>query len=108
VKQGVDDFMVRHGAAAYQELVSQAQSAPVLPDFAALFCAEGRTDTNNARRLVDKYADAVRWVGCWDKFILWDGARWKIDTALAIDLKAKDIAAGVFDEIAALVREESK
>jgi phage/plasmid-associated DNA primase len=82
--------------------------AQVQTDYQALTQAEGRTDANNALRLVEKYQDDVIWVGAWDKFLLWDGTRWKIDQMLAIDLKAKDIAAGIFDEIAALVREENK
>jgi hypothetical protein len=105
-KQGVDDYMVAHGPEAYRQLVRKAKPAPVLPDFQPLTKAQGRTDVNNAIRLADKYRDDIRWVGPWDKFLLWDGTRWKRDVSLTIDLKAKDIAADIFTEIATVIRQE--
>lgn len=104
-KQGVDDFLIAHGPEAFRELVEKALPVPTLNEYAPLTKAEGRTDTNNASRLAARYEDVVRWVGPWDKWLIWDGQRWKVDQALAIDLKAKDIAAELFAEIAAVLRE---
>ncbi len=101
--------MVRHGAEAYdQGLASKAQAAPVMPDYQPLTQAKGRTDVNNARRLADKYAEDVQWVGPWDKFLLWDGTRWRLDQSRAVDLKAKDIADDIFNELTTFIREENK
>ena len=107
-KQGVDDFLVAHGADAYCELVRKAQPAPIIPDFQPLTKAEGRTDANNAIRLVDKYRGDIRWVGNWGKWLLWDEQRWKIDRTLTIAAYAKVIAATLFVEIAALLREDKE
>jgi putative DNA primase/helicase len=110
-KNGVDDFLMASGAdgpEAYRRLVEQAQPVPVMDDYAPLTKAEGRTDANNAVRLVARYEDVARWAGPWDKWLLWDGSRWKIDHSLGIDLKAKDIAAGLFAEIAAALKENKE
>ncbi len=107
-KQGVDDFVVRCGPRAYSKLVEQAQPAPILNAYQPITKAEGRTDTTNAARLVAKHGEDVRWVGPWDKWLIWDGTHWKKDQALGIDLKAKDIAADLFTEIAAVLREDKQ
>jgi len=107
-KQGVDDFLVAHGAEAFRRLAAQAQPVPALDSFAPITKAEGRTDTANAARLVARYADVTRWVGPWDKWLIWDGCRWKMDQARAIDLKAKDIAADLFVEVAAVLKEDKE
>jgi hypothetical protein len=89
---------------AFREPAEQAQPAPTLNYYHPLTKAEGRTDVNNAARLVARYGEVIRWVGPWDKWLIWDGSRWKVDQALAIDRKAKDVAAGLFAEIAAILR----
>lgn len=100
-KQGVDDFLVGSGAEAFHELVAEAE--PVSP-VAPLWHPEGRTDAANALQLVAKHASDVRWVGPWDKFIIWTGQRWQHDDRLAIDLHAKGVAAEMFAEIATLLK----
>ena len=107
-KQGVDDFLVANCAESFHKLVQQAQTVPILNDFAPLTKAEGRTDTSNAARLGTKYGELIRWVGPWDKWLIWDGSRWKTDQVLAIESKAKDIAADLFVEIAAVLRENKE
>ena len=104
-KQGVDDFLVAHGVEAFRELVAEAQPlTPAVTAVIPLTKPEGRTDTANAARLVAKYGEDVRWVGPWDKWLLWDGQRWKHDDRLGIDLRAKDVAADLFTEVAALLK----
>jgi hypothetical protein len=61
--------------------------------------AEGRTDVSNAARLVVRHRHVSRWVGSWDKWLIWDGSRWKMDQCLAIDLMAKEIASDLFAEL---------
>lgn len=106
-KQGVDDFLLANGTEAFQQLVEQAKPVPAKV-LTLMTQAAGRTDAANAQRLVAKFGDDVRWVGPWKKWIVWDGQRWKLDQALVIDLKAKDVAADLFAEIAAAIREHSE
>lgn len=103
-KQGVDDFLVANGPEAFHTLVEHAQPAPILNDYYPLTKVAGRTDANNAIRFGARYADVTRWVGPWNKWLIWDGTRWKMDQSLAIELKAKDIAAGLFSDIAEALR----
>jgi hypothetical protein len=89
-----------NGTGTFRRPAGKAQPMPTLNDYHPLTKPEGRTDTNNAIRLGAKYGAAIRWVGHWDKWLIWDESRWKMDQALGVDLKAKDIAAGLFVEIA--------
>jgi hypothetical protein len=98
-KQGADDFLVAHGAGAFRALVERARPVPLLSEFHPLTRAEGRTDTNNVARLVARNRETARWVGAWDKWLLWDGTRWKLDQCLAVELRAKEVAAGLWREI---------
>jgi hypothetical protein len=107
-KQGADDYLVAHGPAAFQELLGRALPAPVLNDFADLTKPEGRTDANNAARLAAKYEGVARWVGPWNKWLIWDGMRWKLDRLRTIDRNAKGIAADLFVEIAQALRENQE
>jgi putative DNA primase/helicase len=103
-KQGADDFLVANGDDALRQLIERA---PVAPDLAKVFPltkAEGRTDAANAARLGAKHGEAIRWVGPWDKWLIWDGTHWKLDQVLAIDLKAKEVAGALFEEITAELR----
>jgi hypothetical protein len=97
-KQGVDDFLKAHGADAFNDLVNQAKPVPAILGYKALTHIEGRTDTANGLRLPSKYEQEVRWVGSWDKYLIWDGTRWRIDAVRAIDLRAKGVAGDCFRE----------
>ncbi len=104
-KQGVNDFLVAHGADAFRELVAcaepmTAESVEVIP----LRNPEGHTDTDNGYRFVAKHGEDARYVGPWEKWLLWDGARWKHDQLLAIDKKAKQVAEGMVQEARALLK----
>ena len=110
-KQGVDDFLVACGAGgpdAFRKLVAQAAPAPPLTTFRPMTKPEGRTDVANAARFAARYEEVTGWVGPWDKWIIWDGTRWMMDQSLAIDLKAKDIAADLFGEIGRALREDKE
>ena len=101
-KQGVDDFIGAHGVKAFLELMEQAQ--PVRDTTTApVALPSGRTDTSNARRLVARNGKLTRWVGHWDKWLIWDGQRWKVDRTLRIEALAKEIAADLWKEIGGAV-----
>lgn len=97
VKQGVDDFLVAHGAEAFHRLVARAK--PVAVEIQPLRVAAGRTETANARRLVAKFGDNVRWIGAWDKWLVWDRRRWKLDNSLRVESFAKQVADRLWKEI---------
>jgi putative DNA primase/helicase len=94
---------ITNGRAPHR-LGKQAQPVPFLNDYAPLTKAEGRTDVNNAIRLGAKYGEEIRWVGPWDKWLIWDEKRWKVDQALVTDQKAKDVAAELFNDFTAALR----
>jgi putative DNA primase/helicase len=102
-KQGVDDYLVANSAASFRRLVKKAKSIQSEDGTPKLTILSGRTDTANAARLVAKYGDVSRWVGTWDKWLIWDEKRWMIDKELRIELLAKQIAAGLWSEIGAAV-----
>ena len=62
--------------------------------------AAGRTDAANAARLIEQHGENVRWNGAWDKFIIWDGKRWKNDIELVIHSLAKQTAKNLWAEFA--------
>lgn len=37
------------------------------------------TDLGNAERYVAQHGGRVRYVPQWDRFLIWDGKRWRID-----------------------------
>src|SRR5439155_25646578 len=39
------------------------------------------SDSGNAERLVSTYGDQIRFVASWDKWIAWDGKRWRVGGA---------------------------
>jgi hypothetical protein len=41
--------------------------------------AEQRTESANARRLVELYGDGLRWCEPWGKWLAFDGRRWRLD-----------------------------
>jgi putative DNA primase/helicase len=96
-KQGVDDFLVANGENAFEELVKKAEPVPV---GTSMDQPEGKTDAANAARLVAKFREVIRWVGPWDKWLIWDGKRWKVDQELRIQSFAKETAADLWREIA--------
>src|SRR5262249_7599868 len=56
------------------------------------------TDLGNARRLVSKFGNDIRYVHDWGKWIIWDGAGWRIDSDGAIMRLAKQIVESMYEE----------
>lgn len=103
-KQGVDDYIVANGLDAFKELVELRKPVPSPDAFHPITRAEGRTDASNATRFVSRHGVGLRWVGPWNKWLLWDGVRWKPDKSRRIDREAKNVAADLFAEIAAVLK----
>lgn len=49
------------------------------------------TDLGNARRLVHIHGERIRFVSPWNKWLIWDGRRWRQDETREIELLAKDV-----------------
>lgn len=58
------------------------------------------TDVGNARRLVAKYRDKIRYCPPRGKWLLWDRTRWRWDDSMAIDRMAKETARSILREAA--------
>lgn len=104
-KQGADDFIVAHGPGAFRQLVKEAR--PVA-EYHPLTKPQGRTDASNAARLAGRFGEVVVWVGPWDKWLIWDGSRWQVDQALAIEKMAKEIAADMWLELGKALKESQE
>lgn len=103
-KQGVDDFLVTDGADEFKALVAKARPVPAAK--LSLLHPSGRTDAANAQRFATKFRESVRWVGEWDKWLVWDGHRWSLDKALRIEHLGKQVANDIFRETAKVAKEQ--
>lgn len=60
--------------------------------------AKGQTDQANAKRLLAKFGDSMRWVDEWQKWLVWDGRRWAIDKSCKVEDFAKRTAREIWTE----------
>ena len=56
-------------------------------------------DIGNAQHYAAKYADELRYCVDWGKWLIWDGARWKIDDELRPLKLAKELVEGMFSDV---------
>lgn len=56
------------------------------------------TDLGNARRLVERFGDQIRYCGPWNKWMVWDGKRWKRDDTGELERMAKEITEYILKE----------
>ena len=56
------------------------------------------TDAGNAKLLVRQFSTRLRHVPGWDRFIVFDRIRWRLDDTGEVDRMAKAVAAGLYDE----------
>lgn len=59
----------------------------------------GQTDTCNAERFVFMHGKKVRYVGTWNKWIVFDGKQWRVDDMKQVQSLAKDVSRMIFDEL---------
>jgi putative DNA primase/helicase len=48
------------------------------------------TDVGNAMRFAEHHGDDLRYVYAWDKWLVWDGHRWKVDDSGEVERRAKE------------------
>jgi putative DNA primase/helicase len=55
------------------------------------------TDLGNAERFARQHGDRVRYVPAWDKWLIWDGLRWRPDTTNEVCRLAQQTARSISD-----------
>jgi putative DNA primase/helicase len=60
---------------------------------------EGRTEAANAKRLVAAYGSRVRFCWTWQKPLVWDDRRWKVDDCGETDQFAKSVARELWSHV---------
>lgn len=58
------------------------------------------TDIGNSERLVNRHGKDMRFCQIWNKWIVWNGKQWKIDTSNIAKVRAIDTAKSIFSEAA--------
>ena len=66
------------------------------------------TDLGNARRLVNRHGENIRYVPEWRKWIIWSECRWEIDNDGGIMRLAKEAVEAMYSEAVSLAREEQR
>lgn len=101
---GVDDLLALWGAQRVLELFEQA--TPLIAMLAEQ--AINLTDLGNARRLVKLHGYDLHYCHAWNKWLVWDGKRWKIDATAEVMRKAKRTVASIYAEAAEASEEEHR
>lgn len=60
------------------------------------------TDTGNAERLVAQHGADLRYCHPWQKWMAWDGCRWRIDVTAEVRRRAKDTARSIYSEASSI------
>jgi len=58
------------------------------------------TDLGNAKRLVTRHGDDLRYVHPWGKWLAWDGRRWAVDATGEVERRAVETVASIYAEAA--------
>ena len=61
------------------------------------------SDIGNATLFVDHYIDCIRYCHDFQKWLIYDGTRWKIDTNQTIDTMAKNLISGIYSQTNSIV-----
>lgn len=69
------------------------------------FTPRPTTDLGNAERFVSQHGKRVRFVATWEKWLVWDGTRWRIDSTREVWRLAKKTVRAIYGEVAKLAKE---
>ncbi|MEZ6102739.1 MAG: phage/plasmid primase, P4 family [Pirellulaceae bacterium] len=67
---------------------------------ASVHVAEGQTDIANGERLLEIHGEDLRYVGPWQKWIVFNSRGWQLDDMALVEGKCRDVAKSVFGELA--------
>lgn len=94
-KSDPENFMRRFGtlADASKSVDLRSPVRPIVtgPEF-------GLTDLGNARRMVRRHRQDLRYCYPWDRWLVWDGTRWTFDTSGEVHRRAKETVASIYAE----------
>jgi P4 family phage/plasmid primase-like protien len=90
---GWREFRERYEPGCYANADSPARSADEERDSQS----QNFTDLGNARRLVSRYGDRIRYVHHWNTWLLWDTRRWRADSTGHIQRLAKRTIKSMWD-----------
>lgn len=65
--------------------------------FKKLILDEHLTDLTNARRLIERHGEKIRYIPAWQQWAIWNGSRWQLDESGEIQRLAKDTAVSILD-----------
>lgn len=68
------------------------------------FIPRPSTDLGNAERFVSQHGSRVRYVATWDKWLCWDGTRWRIDLTREVWRMAKKTVRSIYGEVAKVAK----
>jgi P4 family phage/plasmid primase-like protien len=66
------------------------------------------TDTGNAERLAARFGRDLRYCYKWGTWLIWDGARWKVDEGGEVARMVKDTVRWIYAEAKAILDEEHR
>lgn len=83
--------------------VTETGQAPGI-DPLSLILPDALNDIANGRRLIRKHGVDMRFCHPWDKWLVWDGKRWKIDDTASVERRALEVS----DELWKQARDEAR
>jgi putative DNA primase/helicase len=96
--KGIDDALA--AGVAVEILAAPARIGPALPPH--------MTDQGNASRMVAAFGASFRHCHPWDKSLVWDGKRWRLDDTAEVERFAKETVRCMYAEGAAAVDEATR
>lgn len=60
------------------------------------------TDLGNAERLVARHGEDLRYCHPWQKWLVWDGCRWRVDDTAEVHRRARETARSIYAEASAI------
>ncbi len=80
-------------------ITAKSKSMPPAENGIEPICTpKGTTEAMNARRFAVRFGPDARYVEPWNKWLTWDGKRWRIDDCRAVDAMAKEIGRELWKE----------
>ena len=67
-----------------------------------------RNDSERAERFIELFADELRYIHAWEKWLLWNGCRWVADVDGAVFRKAQELPPLLIEEASMLEDEDQR